>query len=293
MKRLAPHRVARDSRRSGFTLIELLVVVAIIALLISILLPSLSRARQQAKQTVCMANLRSIGQAFIMYADQFNGLWPPVVDQMAEQNRWPVPFYKSKIISQELNQYDDAGAMIHAGGPSVFLCPAELAPRSISNWNGTSHTVDRVEVGGSFAYSAELHRNASDPYNPNGLIMGSPTTPPFMNPISHCKRPSEVFALLENYKPLTVVNDHGWRFNAAVKIDETPDAFFAGYRTWGGAAAPPQGQSVRVIGGRHLTRTNALAVDSHVEVQVPEKISYNQVSWTRWDQWPTLPPGGQ
>ena len=63
-------------RRAGFTLIELLVVVAIISLLISILLPSLTRAREQAKQVRCAANLRQIGVADLYYASDFNDYLP-------------------------------------------------------------------------------------------------------------------------------------------------------------------------------------------------------------------------
>jgi prepilin-type N-terminal cleavage/methylation domain-containing protein len=63
-------------RTRGFTLIELLVVIAIIALLVSILLPSLNRARELAKRTICGTNMHSIGQALGIYLSENNDAWP-------------------------------------------------------------------------------------------------------------------------------------------------------------------------------------------------------------------------
>lgn len=69
------HKVFRQ-KINGFTLIELLVVIAIISLLVSILLPSLVKAKKLAKITMCSANLKYLGISLVLYADENNQSFP-------------------------------------------------------------------------------------------------------------------------------------------------------------------------------------------------------------------------
>lgn len=89
--------IGRQRSRSGFTLIELLVVIAIIAILAAILFPVFAQAREKARQTSCLSNMKQIGTGLMMYLQDYDEQFPPVVgatavgNQMYTQN-WGVEY---------------------------------------------------------------------------------------------------------------------------------------------------------------------------------------------------------
>jgi len=93
-----PH-IASRPRRFGFTLVELLVVIGIIALLISILMPSLARARASAISLDCQARMRSIGQGMQIYAAQYKGNLPCATNYVMVNGAW-----KSKPAATVISQ---------------------------------------------------------------------------------------------------------------------------------------------------------------------------------------------
>ena len=91
-----------SSRRAAFTLVELLVVIGIIAVLISLLLPALNKARQSSQTTQCLSNLRQIGMSLTQYSDENRGYLVPA--NTAAGGDWVTILVEMGDIPLQLNQ---------------------------------------------------------------------------------------------------------------------------------------------------------------------------------------------
>ncbi|HVT87879.1 MAG TPA: prepilin-type N-terminal cleavage/methylation domain-containing protein [Tepidisphaeraceae bacterium] len=135
-------------RKAGFTLVELLVVIGIVGVLISILVPALSKARKAAAGTYCMNNMRQLGMGFLTYTDRNKGFLPWTGagdgDKISKPlGPWNDPFYWVNAVPPLVNgysYYDLQQQASHGGSPigkstdhNLFVCPlAEQAASKIA-----------------------------------------------------------------------------------------------------------------------------------------------------------------
>ena len=126
-------------KREAFTLIELLVVIAIIALLMAILMPSLQRARHQARRTVCGAHLKSCGHAGVLYSNDYEGQFPychmdtPSANETAGRSYGSYAVWINGLRDSSLRT---EGYLAHGlffyfkliGDPKLFYCPGNRNP---------------------------------------------------------------------------------------------------------------------------------------------------------------------
>lgn len=261
------------TRRGAFTLIELLVVIAIISLILAILLPSLSGARQQSQSTQCLSRLRGLGQGWHMYADDNDDIsvpgkmanagggtgnplnWYEVGNGLRFRPPWAATMgryvgtyaYFAPRTDVDRQDYDDP----------TYFCP------TVSTWVGD--------------------RNAAFGYNYQFLGNARKTAGKFHNfPVNRSSIHSFGGTVLAADSMGTAA---GFSPGARVKYDKLSSNFASwGHHGW--SLDPPRltaqsdrgsgdaGSPRTAVDPRHLSKVNTIFCDGHGETVLPRKIGY-------------------
>ncbi len=171
--------VGNKRHKQGFTLIELLVVIAIIALLLSILIPALTKVKEQARLVVCSSNVKQISLMTGLYQAENNNAVPLMINRWATGSiyRWPA---KTALLSLALKDYGDGGSTsawpvyldpdrwwhtqwiveyTNDFMPDIFGCPFAKGKRT--NWASSASEEYYGEM-----YQVNEVRERSDSYTP-------------------------------------------------------------------------------------------------------------------------------
>lgn len=143
----------RERFNTAFTLMELLVVIAIIAILAALLMPVFGRAKENARGTACLSNLRQIGVGLQLYVQENNNRMPSMRDRLLDTNSPVIPLPTVDVVLSN-----------HVGNVRVFECPSDRAGIF-------------AQTGSSFGWNSLLNGQDADHLTILTLDLGNAHTP--------------------------------------------------------------------------------------------------------------------
>ncbi len=233
-------------KRRAFTLVELLVVVAIIALLLSILLPSLNKAREIARSAVCQTQLRSLGLASTMYGADYNDRVPfaSYVGNGSDQSTiWAFDDILQPYIGGK--KFSDPSGIPEGSAIKVLQCPSDKSDRKYDIWN---------EYRRSYAMPMRFTTNWAE-FATVGVKLGDWGGRDWSSQwvFSKIPAPSDTFFYTEYYNASNAIGNAG-------QPAELPHALYQLYGNW------KLGDDMSYEKALHGERTfNYAFADNHVE----------------------------
>ncbi len=263
----------RNEIDRGFTLVEVLVVIAILGLLISILMPSLRRARLQSKAIVCTTNLRTLGQGWNVYANDNRGVAVPA----------RLPAFSEGGFDNDANEYRiTTGLKFRPRWPALLQGavgqPAILKPqttRSRQDYEGTVYVCPAVSE-----WTDE--RNAAYGYNYQFLGSHRIDERRLRNlpvPLSRIRATGDTVVIADSLGSASAFPTRERRDYA----NDDRDVRQAGNYGWvidpprlepGSSRAGGDGSPRSSPDARHLDKTNALFADGHVSASTLKNLGY-------------------
>lgn len=284
---------AVKSRPSGFTLIELLVVVAIIAILASLLLPTLSHANFAAKNTVCKRNLRQIVLAIQMYANTHEA-FPLLAEVPAGQWKAQEDFAKALGLPTTFITGSDVGLISHKyrrlGG--VFLCPLNEGPRMTMHFGGSGPHAGTTEEFlvrsaptygyGAWGIRAGPSEMPMPPLGLSGNVVSFTDIPPVQRATkeSTVQVPSEMIAMGDafNRSPNPAL-DGLMHWDGSI---EPVTAYYSSVENYNSTSKTPPKKQPNFIA--HRRRANRAFVDGHIESEDMRKpFAASDAELRRWN----------